>query len=109
MEINLPPEDVKVEIAESNLLTLRIDNKGDIYWNMGIDAPEKIEFTTLRTFLKEKATTNPKMVTLVKVDREGKYSMMVNIIDELNIATITRFSLAPMVDQDKALLEKVKS
>jgi biopolymer transport protein ExbD len=107
MEINLPPEEVKVEIAESNLLTLRINNKGEVFWNMGIDAPEKIEFSGLRVFLKEKSSANPKLVTLVKVDREGKYSMMVNIIDELNVSSITRFSLAPLTDQDKTLLSKV--
>jgi biopolymer transport protein ExbD len=109
MEINLPPEEVKVEIAESNLLTLRIDSKGDVYWSMGIEAPEKIEFGKLRALLKDRATSNPKLVTLVKVDREGKYNMMVNMIDELNLASISRFSLAPLLEQDKVLLEKVGS
>ena len=33
--------------------------------------------------------------------------MMVNMIDELNRANITRFSLAPM--QDKEMLTKVKA
>lgn len=110
MEINLPPDaDVKVEIAESNLLTLRINDKGDIFWSVGIEAPAKIAFKDLRAFLKEKNTSNPKLVTLVKVAREGKYDMMVNIMDELNLAEITRFSLAPMVDADKAMLAKVQS
>jgi hypothetical protein len=33
--------------------------------------------------------------------------MMVNLIDELNESRITRFSIAPLLDQDKALLAKV--
>ncbi|MBI4535279.1 MAG: biopolymer transporter ExbD [Ignavibacteriae bacterium] len=109
MEINLPPEETKVEIAESNLLTLRVDSKGEIYWSIGIESPKKIEFAGLRTFLRDRAAANPKLVTLVKVDREGKYSMMVNLMDELKLAEISRFSLAPLLDQDKALLAKVKS
>lgn len=110
MEINLPPDaDVKVEIAESNLLTLRVNNKGVVFWSIGIETPAKIEFKDLRNFLKERASTNPKLVTLVKVDRQGKYDMMVNMMDELNLATITRFSLAPLLDADKALLAKVQS
>jgi biopolymer transport protein ExbD len=110
MEINLPPDaEAKVEIAESNLLTLRINEEGKIYWSIGINAPEKIEFANLRSFLRERALTNPKLVTLVKVDRKGKYETMVNIMDELNLANITRFSLAPMLDQDKALLARVQS
>jgi len=33
MEINLPPQDVKVEVGESNLLTIRVNQKGDVFWN----------------------------------------------------------------------------
>jgi biopolymer transport protein ExbD len=109
MEINLPPEDVSVEVAESNLLTIFISQKGEIFWRMKLDAPEKIEFGGLRAFLRERLESNSKLITLVKVDREGKYSMMVNIIDELNLSSITRFSLAPMLDSDKELLAKVTS
>jgi biopolymer transport protein ExbD len=107
MEINLPPEEVKVEIAESNLLTLRVDSTGQIYWSMGIESPARLEFSGLRNLLIEK-NTNPKLVTVVKVDRAGKYNMMVNMIDELSLANVTRFSLAPMTDQDKALLARIK-
>ena len=110
MEINLPPDpDQKVEIAESNLLTLRVNAKGEIFWNMALDAPTRIEFGQLRGFLKERAAANPKLVTLVKIDREGKYETMVNIMDELNLADITRFSLAPLVENDKTILAKVQS
>jgi biopolymer transport protein ExbD len=97
-----------VEIAESNLLTLRINDKGQIYWAVGIDAPEKIEFGELRNFLIKRNQENPKLTTLVKVDRKGKYEMMVDIMDELNVANVSRFSLAPLLDADKAILAKVK-
>jgi biopolymer transport protein ExbD len=110
MEINLPPDpQVNVEIAESNLLTLRVDENSKIYWAVGIQASEKIEFANLRNFLRERATANPKLVTLVKIDRKSKYETMVNIMDELNLANITRFSLAPLLDQDKAMIAKVKA
>ena len=53
MEINLPPDKkVKVEIAESNLLTLRVNDKGTIFWNIGHGgAAEHRVRTHLRTFL----------------------------------------------------------
>ena len=110
MEINLPPDkDVKVDVAESNLLTLRINKEGAIYWSAGIGSPKLLPPGTLRTFLKEQAT-NPKVVALIKIDREGKYINLVDIIDELtNFANIQRFSLAPMTDQDKELLKKVQA
>jgi len=110
MEINLPPDtNVKVEVAESNLLTIRVNQRGEIFWNMGIDAPKKLDPAELRKFLKEKSQGNPKLTTLVKVDREGRYSMLVNMIDELNLAQIQRFSIAPLLDADKALLARVQS
>ena len=110
MEINLPPDkDVKVEIAESNLMTLRVNDKGAIFWNIGIEAPQKIEFKNLRAFLMEKGGANPKLTVLLKIDRQGKYDMMVNLIDELNLSRVTRFSLAPLGDADKALLAKVQA
>ena len=109
MEINLPPDkDVKVEIAESNLLTLRINNKGEMFWNAGIESPKRINPAEQRKFLKEKSQGNPKLTTLVKVDREARYEMLVNIIDELNLAGIQRFSIAPLLDADKAFLARVK-
>ena len=110
MEINLPPDqEVKVEIAESNLLTLLIDETGKIYWSIGIKAPQRLEQANVRKFLREQIAGNPKLVTLVKVDRKGKYKMMVDIMDELNLANITRFSLAPMLDKDRALIAKVQA
>ncbi len=107
MEINLPPGDAKVDVPSSNLLTLRVAEDGSIYWNIGTDKPEKVSSIDLKKILKEKNSANPKLITLIKVDRKGKYIMMVNIMDELNVADITRFSLAPFDDKDKQLIEKI--
>jgi len=109
MEINLPPKDVKVEMAESNLMTLRISDKGDVFWNIALDAPKKLEWSKIRSFLGEKITANPKLTVVMKFDRGGKFDRMVNLIDELNLARITRFSIAPITDNDKALIAKAQS
>lgn len=110
MEINLPPSsDVKVEIAESNLMTLRVKADGSLYWNMGIESPKKIEFNNLRALMKERYEQNPKLTVLLKIDRKGKYHMMVDIIDEFNVSGINRFSIAPMGEIDMKVLAKVTS
>ncbi len=106
MEINLPPDETKIEVAESNLLTLRIDASGTIFWNTGTEIPKKVAFADLRRMMSDRSRANPKLITLIKVDREGTYNMMVNVMDELNLADITRFSLAPMLPADKELLKK---
>lgn len=110
MELNLPPDEkTTVEVAESNLLTIRIAPDGAIFWNMGTEALKKAGFNELRPMLLERNQNNPKLITLIKVDREGTYSQMVDIMDELNLANITRFSLAPMNDVDKKLMEKARA
>lgn len=45
MELNLPPDDkATVEVAESNLMTIRVDKDGNTFWNIGTELPKKIEF-----------------------------------------------------------------
>ena len=109
MEINLPPEKTTVEVAQSNLLTLLVKEDGSIYWNMATEKPVKVEYKDLRSLMVRQSQANPKLITLIKVDRKGKYHMMVDVMDELNLANITRFSLAPMQDGDKKILEQVSS
>jgi biopolymer transport protein ExbD len=110
MELNLPPEkDVTVEVAASTLLTVRVEPNMSIYWSMGNEptALKKIAFKELRPLLVERLRSNPKLITLVQIDREAKYNDMVDIMDELNLANITKFSFAPMKDADKKLIAKV--
>lgn len=117
MEINLPPGDANVEVAESNLLTVRVvpDVKDtiSIYYNIGVDKPVKVEgsraksIRALGKLLYDNQKANPKLITLLKIDKKAKYVDMVNIMDEMNLADITRFSLAPMNDIDKKILEKI--
>lgn len=108
MEINLPPSnDVNVEVAQSNLMTIRVKEDGTIYWNIAVEDPQKVTFKDLRNLLTQKNQENPRLITLIKIDRKGKYSTMVDIMDELNVANVTRFSLAPMQDADKRILAKL--
>ncbi len=107
MEINIPPNKANVEVAFSNLMTILVKEDGSIYWHLGVDDPQMVQFKDLRKLLTQKNQENPKLVTLIKIDRKGKYNNMVEIMDELNLANVTRFSLAPMQDADKKRLAKV--
>ena len=109
MELNLPPEkETKVEVAESNLMTLRVLEDGSIWWSMGSEPPTKMTFSELRALLLERNRSNPKLITLVKVDRDGKYIQMVDVMDELSLANVTRFSLAPLSEKDKDQIKKLE-
>lgn len=110
MELNLPPDEKStVEVAESNLLTIRVAPDNLIFWCMAREPAKNIEFKDLHSLLLERNKSNPKLITLVKIDRESTYKMMVDMIDELNLANITRFILAPMNEFDKRQIEKART
>jgi biopolymer transport protein ExbD len=111
MEISLPPDSkVPVQIAESNLLTLRIRQDQAVFWNMGSEAPQKIEMAKVPDVLKEHLKLNPKLSTLIKIDRNAKYQTLVSMIDDLNLTqaqlgqTEKRFSIIAMDDKDHQLV-----
>jgi biopolymer transport protein ExbD len=107
LEINLPPDNkTEVKMAESNLLTIRCDEQMNLYWNIGFEIPHKFSFSDLRKFLQERQKENPKFVVLIKIDRKSKYHAMIDIIDELNLANLGRYSLSPMTDIDKKEMSK---
>jgi biopolymer transport protein ExbD len=106
MEINLPPKDSKtpVDVAESNLLTIRIDGLDRFFWNVGNPAkylpqlvpPDKkvvagqtsgynVDADSLRMLLKNLNFDNPKLNTLVLIRRDARYNSMVDILDEIDL------------------------
>ena len=110
MELNLPADEkAQVEVAESNLLTVRVASDGELYWNTGMEPANRIEQKELRKFLVDKNKENPKLITLLKIDRDGKYSMLIKVMDEIAIAQVTRFSLAPMTEYDKRQIQKARA
>jgi biopolymer transport protein ExbD len=112
MEINLPPEMTEVKVAETNVMTLRISGDGMAYCSLGNEAPRKIPLydvsdnnklslsTPLRQLLKQQAKANEKTVIVVKISDKARYKQLVDIIDELNLMKIDRFSLDDYTDQD---------
>ncbi len=111
MEITMPPDSkIPVEIAESNLLTLRIRADRTVFWNMGTEAPQKIAIADVSKILKQHLQINPKLSTLIKIDRLAKYQALVTMIDDLNETqaqlgqTEKRFSLVAMDDTDQKLV-----
>lgn len=111
MEITMPPDSkIPVEIAESNLLTLRIRADMAVFWNMGTEAPQRIAESDVPKILKEHLQINSKLSTLIKIDRKAKYQTLVTMVDDLNETqallhqTEKRFSLIAMDDTDMKLV-----
>jgi biopolymer transport protein ExbD len=107
MEINLPPSEQKVEVAESNLLILYVTDNNAIFWGIGFAKPQNAEMKDLAELLVDKNRENPKLITLVKLDRKARYHMLVDLLDELNLANVTRFSVAALTEKDKEVLARL--
>jgi len=102
MEINLPPKDQKeeIEIKESNLMTIRVDDAGRFWWNLKTPTPENLPLLipplktgdtvyvlnsdTLVGLLREQNTLNPKLNSLILLHRDSDYSDFVNILDDID-------------------------
>jgi biopolymer transport protein ExbD len=104
MEVNLPPADQKVEVAESNLMILYVTADDSLFWGIGFAKPQGTTMQELPELLSRKNRENPALITLVKLDRKARYRMMVDLLDELNVANVTRFSVAALTDKDKEAL-----
>ncbi len=107
LEIKLPPSSNKSEISEAGLLIFRVDEEGSLYFSKGLSAPEKMEFKSLPGFLKDKYREDPNAIILVKIDRKAKYQIMVDIIDEMNLAKLSRYSVASLAEEEKEEIKKV--
>ena len=113
LEINLPPDPkAKVEIAETNVMTLRViapedKTRGEVraFWRIGTNPFAEAGIDKLTPLFEAEGKKNPKLVVLVKIDRAAKYRYMVDIIDQLQFAELNRFSLAPLEPKEKQEVE----
>src|SRR5205809_7348611 len=101
LEINLPPDEkTEVKVKESNVITVRVLPDGRAYWRRGSDpwAMSRVEDLT-RVFQTYRG--NKEIVVLIKIDREARFNSMVHIIDELDLAGLTRFSLVTLTPEER--------
>ncbi len=104
LEINLPPKDAKVDVAVSKTLSLRLLADGRLYWKRGDTPFNRSTAAELKSVLAPFAGQN-ELIVVVKVDREAEFENMVNALDELHAAKLSRFSINPLEDSEKKEVE----
>jgi biopolymer transport protein ExbD len=93
MEILLPP-DVGIPVPDSNVLQLEVGPGGDLHSRMGSSSPlQATSIQDLQRLFHDHARLNPELIVLVKAHRLAPYGAVVSILDEIEIAGISRFSL----------------
>jgi biopolymer transport protein ExbD len=105
MEMNLPPADAKVQVAESNVMSVFVAPDKQMFWQMGKGTLTSTSMKDLHQLFIENAKLNPDLIILVKVNRTAPYSVMVDIMDELEIANMSKFSLIPMTPDEAKTVE----
>ncbi len=96
MEMSIPPEsDKKIDVRCQELLSIIIDDDGDIYWYVCDDPAEKIEIKDVAK-IAARENLRPevmnKLITVLKVSDNAPYGTVVNILDELNLAEMAIIS-----------------
>jgi biopolymer transport protein ExbD len=105
LEINLPPDEkAEVQVAESKVVTVRILPDQRAYWKRGTDPWARSSVQDLTTVFAA-YRGNKDIVVLIKIDREARFDSMVHIIDELDLAGLTRFSLATLTPEERQEVE----
>src|SRR5580765_8100691 len=107
LEINLPPkEDVKVDIAQSKVLEIRVLPDGRAYWKNATDPWARSDVKSLTNVFKPYKGNKDKVV-IIRIDRDAKFHTMVDIIDELDMNNLSRFSLQTLADKEKQEVESL--
>jgi biopolymer transport protein ExbD len=105
LEINLPPDaNAKVEVAESKVMIVRVMPDDRMYWKRGTNPWARSTVTGLVDVLKPYQGSR-ELVVIIKIDREAKFNSMVTVIDELDLAKLTRFSLGTLTPEEKKEVE----
>ncbi|MFQ5601848.1 MAG: ExbD/TolR family protein [bacterium] len=87
--LTLPAKGEETEVRTKNITNLLINAQGEILLDN-----ELIPVNEINRVIRQKIDENPNLIVSVKTDRETKYDIFVQALDELKIAKATRISIA---------------
>ena len=106
LEINLPPERTRrSNVAESKVLTRPRAADDRAYWKRGTRSVGAHRRRVDLQGVQDLGRATRTAIVLIKIDREAKFNNMVEIIDELDLAHMTRFSLGTLKPEEKKEVE----
>jgi biopolymer transport protein ExbD len=105
MELNLPPSD-KIDVPESNVLTLAVRDDGNMYQRVAKNPWQPIRISEVKPAIEGLVAQRPQIIALIKVAPAAPYHHVVDIMDELNLAKFNRLSILRLENPD---LQEVQS
>lgn len=92
-------------LQEKNALSVVLAENNKIYWWIGLEAPAlatNYSKDGIRKVLLVRSRANPELMVLIKPMEKSRYENMVDILDEVNIANITRHAIVKLSEDEKA-------
>jgi biopolymer transport protein ExbD len=108
MEVNLPEPNAKIEVPESNVMTVFVDRDEAMFAKLGKGEITPIVWQDLEPSFAANAQANPDLIILVKIHRKARYETMVDMMDTLEGAEMERFSVVRMKPADELAVGAVR-
>jgi biopolymer transport protein ExbD len=108
LKLPLPDKDgTPPPVNVDNVLNLAVTGDNDLYWWKGTEKPVKTNFSQngLRHVLLRTKLDNPKIVVLVKPHEDSSYESLVNVLDELMITSMDRYSIVDFTPDDASVIK----
>lgn len=99
MEINMPEPGAKVQVPESNVMTLYVFKDDKVLARTGKGPLLPVGWNELETTLREGMAANDKLIVLVRIAPDARYELMVDMMDVLDDAHMQRFSVVAMTPE----------
>lgn len=87
--LSLPAKGEETEVRTKNITNLLINIQGEVLLDN-----ENIAINDIARRIEQKLQENPNLIVSVKTDRETKYDVFIQVLDELKLAKATRISIA---------------
>jgi len=105
MEVNMPEPGAKVEVPESNVMTVYVNKDESMVYKVGRGGLVPVTWNTLLGVFETQLKSNPDLIVLAKIDPKDRYEHMVDMMDTLEDAHLERFSVVRMGPDDLRTLE----
>lgn len=117
MNLSMPKDtqdqEQQTKVKESGSLVLLLGKGNVIYYYYG-DKPDQVENTNYKDvrdiiLAKKKSTPPDDLFIIIKPDEDATYANAVDILDEMNINDITRYSMVDPDENEVEIIHKAES
>lgn len=111
MKVTMPdPGGESQPVNDENVLNIVLGDNDRIYWWAGLDGPVKegnFSARSIRKLLIAGVAGNPSLMILIKPQPASSFQNMVDILDEMSIAAVSRFAIVKFEGSDMAKVAAV--